>query len=130
MTMDRTGLFRHLTRRHQIDETAARLARRKRALAARSARLGDTLYGKLTSPGAFIIAGSAGYLIGELSRPRADKEESPVRSRPPRSLFDDASFWLKTAMAVVNWTHAMLDAPVDPRRFGDQDAPHRTPPAA
>lgn len=130
MTMDRTGLFRHLTRRHQIDEAAARLARRKCALAVRSARLGETLYGKLTSPGALIIAGGAGYLIGELSRSRAGTEGSPVRSRPPRSLFDDASLWLKTAMAVVNWTHAMLDAPAAPRRPGEQDAPHRAPPAA
>lgn len=130
MTMDRTGLFRQPTRRHEIDETAARLARRKRALVSRSSRLGETLYGKLTSPGAFIIAGSAGYLIGELSRSRAGTEGSPVRSRPPRSLFEDASLWLKTAMAVVNWTHAMMDAPVDSHQSGAQDAPHRAPPAA
>lgn len=129
MTIDGTGL-RYRTRRHQIDEAAARLARRKRALVSRSSRLGETLYGKLTSPGAFIIAGSAGYLIGELSRPRAGTERSPVRSRPPGSLFDDASLWLKTALALVNWTHAMSVAPVDPRRSGEQDVPHHTPPAA
>lgn len=130
MTMDGTGLFRYRTRRHQVDEAAARLARRKRALVSRSSRLGETLYGKLTSPGAFIIAASAGYLIGELSRPRAGTERSPVRSRPPGSLFDDASLWLKTAVALVNWTHAMFVAPVDPRRSGGQDVPHHTPPAA
>lgn len=130
MTMDGTGLFRHRTRRHQIDEAAARLVRRKRALVSRSSRLGETLYGKLTSPGAFIIAGSAGYLIGELSRPRAGTERSPVRSRPPGSLFDDASLWLKTAVALVNWTHAIFVAPVDPHRSGEQDVPHHTPPAA
>lgn len=128
--MDRTSLLRHRTRRHQIDDTAARLARRKRDLVSRSSRLGEALYGKLTSPGAFIIAGSAGFLIGELSRSRAGTERSPVRSHPPRSLFDDASLWLKTATALVNWTHAMLDTPVDPRRSGDQDDPHRAPPAA
>lgn len=127
--MDGTGLFRLRTRRHQIDEAAARLARRKHALVTRSSRLDETLHGKLTSPGAFIIAGSAGYLLGELSRPRAGAERSPVRSRPPGSRFDDASLWLKTAAALVNWTHAMLDAPVDPHRCGEQHVPHHTPPA-
>jgi hypothetical protein len=130
MTMDGTGLFRHRTHRHQVDEVAARLARRKRALVSRSSRLGETLHGKLISPGAFIIAGSAGYLIGEISRPRAGTERSPVGSRPPGSLFDDASLWLKTAAALVNWTHAMLDAPVDPLRSGEQDVTHTEPPTA
>lgn len=128
--MDRTGHFRHRTRRHQIDEVAARLARRKGAVVSRSSRLGETLHGKLSTPGAFIIAGSAGYLIGELSRPCAATEQSPGRSRPPRSLLDDASLWIKTALALVNWTHTILDAPVAPRRSGEQNAPHRAPPAA
>ncbi len=122
-----TGFFRDRTRRHQIDETAARLARRKRAVVTRSTRLGETLYGKLTSPGAFIVAGSAGYLIGELTRPRGGTEQSTVRSRSPRSLFYDASLWLKTALVLVNWTHAMLDAPADPPRSGEQDVPHHSP---
>lgn len=130
MTMDGTSFFRRRTRRHQIEEAAARLARRKRSLSTRSTRLGETLYGKLTSPGAFIVAGSAGYLIGELSRPRAGPEGSAVRSRSPRSLLNDAGLWLKTALVLVNWTHAMLDTPVDPRRSSEQDAPHHTPPAA
>jgi hypothetical protein len=131
MTMDGTGLFRHWTRRHQIDEAAARLARRKRTLVMRSSRLGKTLHGKLTSPCALIIAGSAGYVIGDLSRPHADTACLPVRrSRPAGSLFDDASLWLKTAVVLVNWTSAMLDAPVEPRRSGEQDVPHHTPPVA
>lgn len=127
--MDGTGLFRHRTRQHQINEAAARLARRKRAVVSRSTRLGETLYGKLTSPAAFIVAGSAGYLIGEFSRPRAAAERSPVRSRSPRSLVNDASLWLKTALVLVNWTHAMLDAPVALPRTGEQGVPHPTPPA-
>jgi len=129
MTMAGTGLFRQRARRRQIDEATARLAQRKRAVVSRSARLGQALYGKLSSPGALIIAGSAGYLIGELSRPRAGTERSPVFSRPPVSLFDDASLWLKTAVALVDWTHAMLDTPAGPRRSGEQDFPHHTPPA-
>ncbi len=125
-----TGFFRDRTHRHQIDETAARLARRKRALVTRSTRLGETLYGKLTSPGAFIVAGGAGYLIGELTRPRGGAERSTVRSRSPRSLFSDASLWLKTALVLVNWSHVMLDTPVDRPRSGEQDVPHDTPPDA
>lgn len=127
--MNGDGDLGYRNRRHQIDETAARLARRKRAVVARSTRLGKTLYGKLTSPAAFIVAGSAGYLVGELSRPRAGTEPSPSRNRPPRSLLNEATLWLKTALVLVNWTHAMLDTPVAPPRSGEQGDPHPTPPA-
>ncbi|MDZ7839454.1 MAG: hypothetical protein U5R46_01335 [Gammaproteobacteria bacterium] len=116
------------TRRKEIDEVAARLARRKRVVVTRSARLGETLYGKLTSPGAFIIAGSAGFLIGEFSRSHAGTDGSPDRSRSRRSPFNDASLWLKTGLALVSWTHAMLDTPAVPRQPGGQDVPDHSPP--
>ena len=126
--MDRTGIFKRRTNRHRIDETAARLARRKRALASRGSRLGQTLYSRLTSPRAFIIAGSAGYLIGELSRSNACTDQLPDRSRPPGALFNDASLWLRTTLALAKWAHAALDAPVDTGPSDGLDVPHHAPP--
>lgn len=127
--MRRTSRFWPRTRRQQINEAEARLARHKRAVVSRSTRLSDALCAKLTEPGAFIIAGSVGYLIGEFSRPhRAGAERSPGSSRPAGTTFDDAIFWLNTVVALFNWSKAMLAASADPCRSGEQDGAHHGPP--
>lgn len=116
--MRRTCRFRLRTRRQEIDEAEARLARRKRAVVSRGVRVGDALHAKLTEPGAFIIAGSVGYLIGEFSGPHAhaSPDRSPGSSRAARTTFDDATFWLKTAVALFSWSKVMLVASADESR--------------
>lgn len=108
------GRFRYRSRRHEIAEAEAHLARRKRAVVLRGVRVGEALCEKLTEPGAFIIAGSAGYLIGEFSRPRPATERSPRSSHRPGITLDDATFWLKTAAALISWGSVALAPPADP----------------
>lgn len=100
--------LRYRSRRHEIAEAEAHLARRKRVVIARSLRIGEALREKLTEPGAFIIAGSAGYMIGEFSRPRAVTDQSSSSSRTSEVTLEDAAFWIKTALALISWGSAVL----------------------
>lgn len=102
--------FQHRSHRQEIAEARAHLARRKRTVVARSARVGEALRDKLTEPGAFVIAGSAGYLIGEFSRPRTVTDQSSSSSRKSEITLEDAAFWIKTALALVSWGGAALAA--------------------
>lgn len=114
--MDR--LLRHRTRRNEIQEAEVRLTQHKRAVISRGKRVGAALREKLTEPGAFIIAGSVGYLIGEFSGSRNDTEKTPgsnqTPGRTPGKTFDDAIFWLKTAVALISWGSVALAAAADP----------------
>jgi hypothetical protein len=92
----------------QIREASGRLRNRRRLVRVRGAKLGRTLYQRITAPAGLLwVGGGLGFLLGDLThRPKApsrDRDRSPDAGHP---FFENAL----SLMKLVHWGHALFKA--------------------